>query len=106
MTLDEIWRGHRLMLCLVVARPTRAYVPLALKDWRDLEELSDEDRSASDWFIAEIVPHDCDADHPQSGVCDLSGQIVNGEVHICRDLHLQTFRCPKHGTPDRFEERA
>ncbi len=102
MTLTEIWRNPRTYLCLVAARPSGAYVPLGLKDWHDLEELSEDDRGASDWFIAEIVPHDCDADHPESGFCELSGKDVNGEVHICRDQHLNTFRCSQHGMPDRF----
>lgn len=102
MTLDEIWRKHRVYLCLVAARPSGAYVPLGLKDWRELEELSDEDRNGSDWFVAEIVPHDCDAAHSESGICELSGKEVNGEKHICRDRHLDTFRCPKHGTPSQF----
>lgn len=102
MTLDEIWRKHRIHLCLVAARPSGAYVPLGLKDWRDLEELTDEDRGASDWFVGEIVPHDCDVDHPESGLCELSGQKIGDEIHICRDVHLSTFRCVKHGTPDRF----
>ena len=106
MTLDEIWRGHRLFLCLVAARPSGAYVPLALKDWRELEELSEEDRYASDWFVAEVVPHDCDADHPETGLCALSGKEADGAIHICRNRHLTTFHCPKHGTPDRFTPKT
>lgn len=107
MTLTEIWKSHRRALYLVAARPnSMAYVPLGLKNWEELEELTSEDRAASDWFLAEIVAHDCDQDHPTTGLCELSGKptgpLETDLPHICRDHHLHTFRCDKHGQVDHF----
>lgn len=79
MTLTQIWSAHRIDLRLVAARPgSSVYVPLALKDVTGFE-LSDEDRAADDWFLAEVVPHDCDA--------------------------LAHERCEQHGRVDHFDAR-
>lgn len=64
MTLDDIWNGHRSNICYVAARPGRTvYVSLghktadhAFEDAAKDQGLTDEDRSASDWFVAEIEP--------------------------------------------------
>ena len=108
MTLTEIWKFHRRALYLVAARPnSMAYVPLGLKNWEELDELSSEDKMASDFFLAEIVSHDCDALHPEMGLCELSGSVdAYNDVHICRDRHLHTFRCDKHGQVDHFTPKA
>lgn len=64
MTLDDIWAGHRTNICYVAARPGRMiYVALghknadhAFDDAKDVFGLTPEDRAASDWYVAEIVP--------------------------------------------------
>ncbi len=104
MTLNEIWKSHRNHLYLVAVRPgSSSYVPLGIGDFNDLEELSEGDKLATDWYLAEIVPHDCDALHGDQGACELAGTANQwGETHICRDVHLATFRCEKHGQVETF----
>lgn len=78
MTLVEIWKKHRTNLCLVAARPTGVYIPLALKNWEEAEP-AEEDAYSMDWFVAEVIPHDCDA--------------------------IPHERCSQHGQASSFEAR-